>query len=197
MTKLYLIPIFLAALLLLTSAAPSGIMDASPSPPSAGAAFPASTGTAGDYDQSFTEITRLMEGFGERDNVSYMKVGRVAMAMGKTFGKAAISDPWLRMVIKAFRKVSGVFILDYGECLESTKELIEVEIGKYLSPNYLVYSNTDDFGVLDEAFGRTSSDGNIVSDLVIILHGQSIICIRGSLASTDVPRTVNRLKRQL
>ncbi len=138
-----------------------------------------------------------MEGFGERDNVSYMKVGLIAMVMGKTFGKAAISDPWLKMVIKAFKKVSGVFILDYGECLESTKESMEEEVGRYLSPNYLVYSNTDDFGVVDEAFGITSSDGNTVSDLVIILHGQSIICIRGTLASTDVPRTVNRLKRQL
>lgn len=119
------------------------------------------------------------------------------MSMGKTFGKAAISDPWVRMVIKAFRRVSGVFILDYGECLESTKELIEDEIGKHLSPNNLVYSNKDGQEVIDEVFGTTSPDGETVSDLVIILHGQSVICIRGSLASTDVPRTVNRLKRQL
>lgn len=150
-----------------------------------------------DHGQAFTEITGLMKLFGERDNVSFMKVGRVAMSMGKTFGKAAISDPWVRMVIKAFRKVNGVFILDYGECLESTKELIEDEIGKHLSPNNLVYSNKDGQEVIDEVFGTTSPDGETVSDLVIILHGQSVICIRGSLASTDVPRTVNRLKRQL
>ena len=150
-----------------------------------------------DHGQAFTDITGLMKLFGERDNVSFMKVGRVAMSMGKTFGKAAISDPWVRMVIKAFRKVNGVFILDYGECLESTKELIEDEIGKYLSPNNLVYSNKDGQDVIDEVFGTTSPDGETVSDLVIILHGQSVICIRGSLASTDVPRTVNRLKRQL
>jgi hypothetical protein len=150
-----------------------------------------------DHGQAFTEITGLMKLFGERDNVSFMKVGRVAMSMGKTFGKAAISDPWVRMVIKAFRKVSGVFILDYGECLESTKELIEDEIGKHLSPNNLAYSNKDGLEVIDEVFGTTSPDGETVSDLVIILHGQSVICIRGSLAATDVPRTVNRLKRQL
>ena len=149
------------------------------------------------YEQSFSEIIGQMEQFGERDNVSYMKVGRVAMAMGKTFGKAALSDPWIRMVIKAFRKVSGVFILDYGECLESTKALMEEEIGKYLSPNYLVYSKIDEQELTDKAFGETSADGQTVSDLVIILQGQSIICIRGSLATTDVPRTVNRLKRQL
>ena len=127
-----------------------------------------------DHGQAFTEITGLMKLFGERDNVSFMKVGRVAMSMGKTFGKAA-----------------------YGECLESTKELIEDEIGKHLSPNNLAYSNKDGQDVIDEVFGTTSPDGETVSDLVIILHGQSVICIRGSLASTDVPRTVNRLKRQL
>ena len=173
MSRFHLIPAILAALLFISAV---------PSRP---------------YEQSFSEITGLMEQFGQRDNVSYMKVGRVAMAMGKTFGKAALSDPWIRMVIKAFRKVSGVYILDYGECLESTKELIEVEIGKHLSDSYLVYSNTDEQGLLDEAFGQTSANGETVSDLVIILHGQSIICIRGSLASADVPRTVNRLKRQL
>lgn len=195
MTRLYLITIILAALLFIP-AVPSvaSVPSVSRVPSQEDTTARLSTD---DYDLCFTEIIKQMERFGERDNVSYMKVGRVAMAMGKTFGKAALSDPWIRMVIKAFRKVSGVFILDYGECLESTKELIEEGIGKYLSPNYMVYSKTDDQGLTDEAFGTTSADGNTVSDLVIILQGQSIICIRGSLATTDVPRTVNRLKRQL
>lgn len=151
-----------------------------------------------DYGQCFEAITALMKQYGEKDNVSYMKVGRAAMTMGKTFGKAAISDPWVRMVIKAFKKVSGVFILDYGECQASTKEMIEEGIANYLSPNYLVYSKEDQQGgTVDEAYGSSSSDGSTVTDLVIFLHGQSVICIRGSLAATDVPRTVGRLKRQL
>ena len=151
----------------------------------------------GTYEETFTKITELLPEYDKLPNVSFMKVGRVAMSMGKTVGKAAINDSWLNKVIKAFRKVNGVYMLDYGEASPETREKIEKEVKEMLPPENLLLRGTLGSIVTDETYGATSANGKEVSDLVIVLCDQSVVCIRGTLHESDLKRTVGRLKKQL
>ncbi len=71
--------------------------------PLSGLAAPAETPFDGTYQEGFENITALMERYDGRGNVSLMKLGRVAMTMGKTVGKAG--SAWTRKVAKAFKRV--------------------------------------------------------------------------------------------
>lgn len=147
--------------------------------------------------ESFEAVAGQLAAFGEADGMSYMKIGRTAAALGKTIGRLAIKDSWLNMVMKAFRKVNGACVLDYGDCPPEKKILVEESILSNVIRDNLVYSEKTGPEVSDEVFGKKSEDGEEVSDLVIVLHGQSVVCIRGTIKTADVPRTVGRLKRQL
>lgn len=161
------------------------------------AAFMAAPPAVQTQRESLEAVAGRLAAFGEADGTSYMKVGRTAVALGKAIGTLAIKDSWLKMVMKAFRKVHGACVLDYGDCPPEKKALIEASILPDLIRENLVYSEMTGPEVSEEVFGERSKDGEEVSDLVIVLHGQLVVCIRGTIKTADVPRTVGRLKRQL
>ena len=51
--------------------------------------------------------------------------------------------------------------------------------------------------MIDESFGEVSEDGKHVSNLVIILYGQSAVALKGSVLASDIDRIVRRLNKQL
>ena len=51
--------------------------------------------------------------------------------------------------------------------------------------------------VFDETYGQLSEDGKHVSDLMIIMYDQSVVCIKGTVLRSDVDRIVRRLNKQL
>lgn len=139
------------------------------------------------------EVLKTYDGL---ERASLMRVGKTAMVMARTIGKAS-GDSWLRMVAKAFKRVNSACLLDYGECPEETRAEIESGVRKHLIESNLVLRGSLGEIVTDETYGETSKDGKHVSDLIIILPDQDIICIRGTIAAEDVERTVGRLKRSL
>ena len=78
---------------------------------------------AQDYKEGFGNIITLMESFDGKGNVSLMKLGRVAMTMGRTVGRAG--SAWTRKVAKAFKKVDVVYMLDYGDSRPELKEIFK------------------------------------------------------------------------
>ena len=149
----------------------------------------------GTYDEGFEAITALMERYDGRGNVSLMKLGRVAMTMGKTVGKAG--SAWTRKVAKAFKRVGVVLMLDYGDSRPELKEEIESGIKHYLRPEYLVKRGGEGAFSFDETYGEMSEDGSHVSNLVIILYGQTTVALKGTVLASDVDRIVRRLNKQL
>ena len=91
---------------------------------------------AQDYKEGFGNIITIMESFDGKGNVSLMKLGRVAMTMGRTVGRAG--SAWTRKVAKAFKKVDVVYMLDYGDSRPDIKETIEEEITRFLPEENLV-----------------------------------------------------------
>ena len=150
---------------------------------------------AQDYKEGFGNIITLMESFDGKGNVSLMKLGRVAMTMGRTVGRAG--SAWTRKVAKAFKKVDVVYMLDYGDSRPELKERIEEEITRFLPEENLVKRDAEGGFAFDEAFGEVSEDGKHVSNLVIILYGQSTVALKGSVLASDVDRIVRRLNKQL
>lgn len=163
--------------------------------PLAGLEAPAEAPFEGTYQEGFESITALMERYDGRGNVSLMKLGRVAMTMGKTVGKAG--SAWTRKVAKAFRKVGVVYMLDYGDSRPELKDEIENGIKHYLRPENLVKRGSEGSFSFDETYGEVSEDGSHVSDLVIILYGQSAVALKGTVLYSDVDRIVRRLNKQL
>ncbi len=147
------------------------------------------------YEENFDSIVALMEEYEGRSNVSLMKLGKLAMTMGKTVGRAG--SEWTRKVAKAFRRVNTVYMLEYGESSVRTRDEIEERITGKLPKEYLILSNGAGDQVFDETYGETSADGKHVSNLVIVMYGQSVICMKGTVLSTDVERIVRRLNKQL
>ena len=49
----------------------------------------------------------------------------------------------------------------------------------------------------DETYGEVSEDGVHVSDLVIILYGQTVVALKGTVLESDVDRIIRRLNKQL
>ena len=149
----------------------------------------------GSYEEIFDNVISLVEEYDGMSNVSLMKLGKLAMAMGKTVGRAG--GEWTRKVAKAFKRVNTVYMLDYGESAASVREKIETSVKGCLSPDYLILSNRAGDLVFDETYGDKSSDGKHVSDLIIIMYDQSVVCIKGTVLSSDVERIVRRLNKQL
>ena len=150
---------------------------------------------SGSYEEIFDNVVSLVEEYDGRSNVSLMKLGKLAMTMGKTVGRAG--GEWTRKVAKAFRRVNTVYMLDYGESAPQTRDIIESDISGLLSKDYLILSNGAGSQVFDETYGDTSPDGKHVSNLIILMYGQSVVCIKGTVLSSDVERIVRRLNKQL
>ena len=163
--------------------------------PLSGLAAPAETPFDGTYQEGFENITALMERYDGRGNVSLMKLGRVAMTMGKTVGKAG--SAWTRKVAKAFKRVGVVYMLDYGDSRPELKDEIETAVKRNLRPENLVRRNGEGFFAFDETYGEVSDDGAHVSDLVIILYGQTVVALKGTVLESDVDRIIRRLNKQL
>ena len=163
--------------------------------PLSGLAAPAETTFEGTYQEGFENITALMERFDGRGNVSLMKLGRVAMTMGKTVGKAG--SAWTRKVAKAFKRVGVVYMLDYGDSRPELKDEIETAVKRNLSPENLVRRSGEGSFAFDETYGEVSEDGTHVSDLVIILYGQTVVALKGTVLESDVDRIIRRLNKQL
>ena len=147
------------------------------------------------HEDSFDNVIAVMEEYDGRSNVSLMKLGKLAMTMGKTVGRAG--SEWTRKVAKAFRRVNTVFMLEYGESSPRLREEIESRISAYLSPELLILRNGSGELVFDETYGQISDDGKHISDLVIIMYDQSVVCIKGTILRTDLERIVRRLNKQL
>ena len=143
----------------------------------------------------FDNILSLMEQYDGKANVSLMKVGRLAMTMGKTVGKAGTA--WTRKVAKAFRKVNTVYMLEYGESRPELRDEIEASVLQNITQENLLLRNEQGGLVFDETFGERSEDGKHVSDVVLIMYGQSVVALKGTILSTDVERIVRRLNKQL
>ena len=152
-------------------------------------------GYDGTYEEGVERITALMQEYDSKANVSLMKLGKLAMSMGKTVGRAG--GEWTSKVAKAFKRVNTVYMLDYGEAGPAVREEIEASVKGCLSPDYLILSNKAGDLVFDETYGERSADSKHVSDLVIIMYDQSIVCIKGTVLSSDVERIVRRLNKQL
>ena len=149
----------------------------------------------GTYEEGFENIVALMERYDGKGNVSLMKLGRVAMTMGKTVGKAG--SAWTRKVAKAFKHVGVVCMLDYGYSSPNLKDEIEASILRNIVKENLVKRDGEGSLTFDETYGIVSEDGKHVSDLIIILYGQSVVTLKGTVLSSDVDRIVRRLNKQL
>lgn len=147
------------------------------------------------HQECFDSIVSLMEQYEGRGNVSLMKLGKLAMTMGKTVGRAG--NEWTRKVAKAFRRVNTVYILEYSEAEPGLREEIETDVNKSIIKDNLILSNKTGGQVFDKTFGQVSDDGEHVSDLIIIMYGQSVVCIKGTVLASDVERVVRRLSKQL
>ena len=88
-------------------------------------------------------------------------------------------------------------MLEYGESPVQTRDELEERVTGKLPKEYLILSNGAGDQVFDETYGETSADGKHVSNLVIVMYGQSVVCIKGTVLSTDVERIVRRLNKQL
>jgi len=163
--------------------------------PLEGLARPSQAPFEGTYEEGFENITALMEKYDAKGNVSLMKLGRMAMTMGRTVGKAG--SAWTRKVAKAFKKVDVVYMLDYGESRPEIKDEIEEGVLRYLKKEYLVKRDGEGNFAFDETYGVKSEDGKHVSNLVIILYGQSVVALEGSVLTSDVDRIIRRLNKQL
>lgn len=154
-------------------------------------------GTAfmGTQEESLEKVTAIMGEYDGRSNVSLMKFGKLAMSMGKTVGRAG--SEWTRKVAKAFKRVNTVYMLEYGESSPTLREEIESAVNKCIIRDNLILCNKAGSQVFDETFGQTSEDGKHVSDLIIIMYDQSVVCLKGTILSTDVERIVRRLNKQL
>jgi len=149
----------------------------------------------GTYEEGFENIVALMERYDGKGNVSLMKLGRVAMTMGKTVGKAG--SAWTRKVAKAFKHVGVVCMLDYGYSSPELKDEIEASILRNIVKENLVKRDGEGSLTFDETYGVVSEDGKHVSDLIIILYGQSVVTLKGTVLASDVDRIVRRLNKQL
>lgn len=149
----------------------------------------------GTYEEGFENIATLMERYDGKGNVSLMKLGRVAMTMGKTVGKAG--SAWTRKVAKAFKHVGVVCMLDYGYSSPDLKDEIEASILRNIVKENLVKRDGEGSLIFDETYGIVSEDGKHVSDLIIILYGQSVVTLKGTVLASDVDRIVRRLNKQL
>lgn len=149
----------------------------------------------GTYEEGFENIVALMERYDGKGNVSLMKLGRVAMTMGKTVGKAG--SAWTRKVAKAFKHVGVVCMLDYGYSSPELKDEIEASIMRNIVKENLVKRDGEGSITFDETYGVVSEDGKHVSDLIIILYGQSVVTLKGIVLASDVDRIVRRLNKQL
>ena len=149
----------------------------------------------GTYEEGFENIVALMERYDGKGNVSLMKLGRVAMTMGKTVGKAG--SAWTRKVAKAFKHVGIVCMLDYGYSSPELKDEIEASILRNIVKENLVKRDGEGSLTFDETYGVVSEDGKHVSDLIIILYGQSVVTLKGTVLASDVARIVRRLNNQL
>ena len=147
------------------------------------------------YEEGFNNIVALMEQYEGRGNVSLMKLGKLAMTMGKTVGRAG--SEWTRKVAKAFKRVNTVYMLEYSEAGPGLREEIETAVNEYIIKANLILSNKAGNQVFDETFGQVSDDGKHVSDLIIIMYDQSVVCIKGTVLASDVERIVRRLNKQL
>lgn len=147
------------------------------------------------YEDSFNSVIAVMEEYDGRGNVSLMKLGKLAMTMGKTVGRAG--SEWTRKVAKAFKRVNTVYMLEYGESSPRLREEIESRVSSYLPTEHMILRNGSGELVFDETFGQLSEDGKHVSDLMIIMYDQSLVCIKGTVLRTDVDRIVRRLNKQL
>ncbi len=147
------------------------------------------------YEDSFNSVIAVMEEFDGRGNVSLMKLGKLAMTMGKTVGRAG--SEWTRKVAKAFKRVNTVYMLEYGESSPRLREEIEARVSSYLPPEHMILRNGSGELVFDETYGQVSEDGKHVSDLMIIMYDQSVVCIKGTVLRSDVDRIGRRLNKQL
>lgn len=147
------------------------------------------------YEESFNNIVATMEEYDGRGNVSLMKIGKLAMTMGKTVGRAG--SEWTRKVAKAFKRVNTVYMLEYGESSPRLREEIESKVSSNLTPDHLILRNGSGELVFDETYGQVSEDGKHASDLIIIMYDQSVVCIKGTVLRSDVDRIVRRLNKQL
>ena len=136
-----------------------------------------------------------MDRYDGKGNVSMMKLGRVAMTMGKTVGRAGTA--WTRKVAKAFKRVDVVYMLDYAYCRPELKDAIEASVLKNIIKENLVKRNGEGSFAFDETYGIVSEDGKHISDLVIILYGQSVVALKGSILASDLDRILRRLNKQL
>ncbi|MBR4756211.1 MAG: DUF4252 domain-containing protein [Bacteroidales bacterium] len=150
---------------------------------------------AGSQKESLDSLLSLMKRYDGKENVSMMKLGRMAMTMGKTVGRAG--SAWTRKVAKAFRRVDAVYMLDYGDSRVSLRDEIDSEVRQLLIRDNLVLTNRIGPEISDETFGETSGDGKHVSDLIIVMYSQSVVGIKGTVLSSDVERIVRRLNKQL
>lgn len=136
-----------------------------------------------------------MDRYDGKGNVSLMKLGRLAMTMGKTVGRAG--SAWTRKVAKAFKRVDVVYMLDYAYSRPDLKEEIEASVLKNIVKENLVKREGKGSFAFDETYGIISDDGKHVSDLIIILYGQSVVAMKGTILTSDIDRILNRLNKQL
>ena len=153
------------------------------------------TSFEGTYEEGFENITALMDRYDGKGNVSLMKLGRLAMTMGKTVGRAG--SAWTRKVAKAFKRVDVVYMLDYAYSRPDLKEEIEASVIKNIVKENLVKREGKGSFAFDETYGIISDDGKHVSDLIIILYGQSVVAMKGTILTSDIDRILNRLNKQL
>ena len=182
-------PIILAGAIFLCTMIPAAGQS-----PEAGIVVEGQESVAG-YEEIFDGVVAVMEQYEGRSNVSLMKLGKLAMSMGKTVGRAG--GEWTRKVAKAFKRVSTVYMLEYSESAPSTGEEIEAAVKGKMAKEYLILSNGAGSQIFDETYGDRSDDGKHVSDLIIIMYDQSVVAIKGTVLSTDVERIVRRLNKQL
>ena len=156
------------------------------------AARPAET-DAHSYKTAFKSLTAVVEEFKNKEGFDVMSLGPVAISAVRTLSRMtadASQDDDTKMAVAFLSGVKKMVVAEYGESAEDIRnafnERVESAMDK-IEP--IMEANDEEDNV--KIYGTVDEDTKKVTDLVIFVRDDCLVCIQGNISLEDVSKMVD------
>lgn len=141
-----------------------------------------------------TQFRSLVSSYKNKPGFEVVDLGGIALGLLRTAARASVDDEEDRQALKLFKGIKHLTVLDFSDADPELRQTFLRKALKILPAEEMLMETKDDDGETVRIYGIASDNGDRVKDIVI-LAGEALISLKGSIRTDMIGNMVNQSTR--